>query len=126
MPEQVISFFIFSHFLLDAHPAGFWQITYWINPGHFVYEGLCMSVFHADERKVQISEGSDAYNPLNCTEILVDGVCEVDVSTYVDVFFGGLFSRDNIWRNAIVLGVILFVVRICTFIALHFLTYSGK
>jgi len=107
--------------------TGFWQITYWINPGHFVYEGLVMSVFHSDTRKVTVGIGSQYYyDPLfNCDDNLVVE-CEVDVSVYVDAFFGGRFSRDHFITNAVVLGGILLVVRLSTFLALTYLTYSGK
>jgi len=110
--------------------GGFWEITYWICPGHFVYEGLVMSVFHADTvRNVIVGDGSDYYPEL-CIDIPGnvddDGTCEVNVSTYVDAFFGGHYQRDNIMRNAIILGCILALVRFLTFVALHYLTYSGK
>lgn len=94
--------------------------------GHFVYEGLTMSVFSNDNRKVIVGQGSDYYDSLNCSEILVDGVCEVTVSDYVNAFFGGLYTKDNNIRNAIILGCILAFVRFCTFVALKYLTYSGK
>ncbi|KAL9185143.1 LOW QUALITY PROTEIN: hypothetical protein ACHAXT_002920 [Thalassiosira profunda] len=106
--------------------TGFWQITYWINPGHFVYEGLTMSVFYNDTRTVIVSEGSDYYYDLDCPDNLVDGNCEVQASIFVDAFFGGLFQRDHLMRNALILGGILAVVRLCTFIALRYLTYTGK
>jgi len=106
--------------------TGFWAITYWINPGHFVYEGLVMSIFHGDIRKVKLSIGSDYYEYLDCINRMDDGgYCEVDVSEYVDAFFGGLFQRDHFITNAVVLGGILFVVRLATFLALTFLTYSN-
>jgi len=106
--------------------TGFWQITYWINPGHFVYEGLCMSIFHNDIRNVIVGYGSDVYTRLDCDNQLVNGVCVVTVSSYVDAFFGGLFKRDHLMRDAIILAMILSVVRLSTFFALRFLTYSGK
>merc|ERR1712032_954593 len=56
--------------------TGLWAFTYWINPGHFVYEGLCMSVFSTDTRAVTVQEGSDYYGPLVCDDKLVDGVCQ--------------------------------------------------
>ena len=109
-----------------SNSAGFWQLTYWINPGHFVYEGLCMSVFSKDSRIVIVGSGSDYYSALDCDNHLVNETCEVDVSTYVDAFFGGLFSPDHIPRNLFVLGGILVVVRASTFLALRFVTFSGK
>lgn len=106
--------------------TGLWAFTYWINPGHFVYEGLCMSVFHSDDRMTIISEGSSYYDDLDCANNLVDGVCQVQVNEYVDIFFGGMYSRDHIRRNAIILGFILALVRALTFLALKCFTYSGK
>ncbi|KAL3805930.1 hypothetical protein HJC23_007891 [Cyclotella cryptica] len=88
--------------------------------------GLVMSVFYNDNRQVIVGQGSDYYDALNCNSISVDGECQVTVSEYVNVFFGGQFSRDHIARNAIILGGILLVVRISTFVALKKLTYSGK
>ena len=111
---------------LHFNAAGFWQVTYWINPGHFVYEGLCMSFFRSDKRFVIVGEGSDYYLPLGCNSNSFDGVCQVSVSNYVDAFFGGLFNESHLLRNACILGGILAVVRILTFVALRFLTYSGK
>lgn len=110
----------------NFYAAGFWQITYWINPGHFVYEGLCMSMFRSDKRFVIIGEGSDYFVQLDCNSNLFDGVCQVSVSTYVNAFFGGLFNESHLLRNACILGGILAVVRLLTFVALRFLTYSGK
>ena len=106
--------------------TGFWQLTYWICPGHFVYEGLTMSVFYNDTRTVIVSEGSDYYYDLDCPDNLVDGNCEVQASIFVDAFFGGLFQRDHLMQDALILGGILAVVRLCTFIALRYLTYTGK
>ena len=85
-----------------------------------------MSMFSNDSRMVIVGNGSDYYLPLDCDNHLVNGTCEVDVPTYVDAFFGGLFTADHIPRNLIVLGGILIFVRLSTFLALRFLTYSGK
>eukprot|EP00956_Cyclotella_meneghiniana_P034468 scaffold105270_cov79-Cyclotella_meneghiniana.AAC.1 len=106
---------------------GLWLVTYWITPGHFVYEGMVTSIFFNDERQVIVERGSDFWDSLNCTSIAeVDGRCDVTVSEYVDAFYGGHFSRDNVMRNAIILGVILIVVRASTFVALRKLSYTGK
>lgn len=85
-----------------------------------------MSVFYNDNRQVIVSKGSDYYYDLNCNSTPENDDCQVTVSEYVKVFFGGQFSRDHIARNAIILGGILLVVRISTFVALKKLTYSGK
>lgn len=85
-----------------------------------------MSLFSTDSRIVRVGNGSDYYSSLDCDNHLVNGTCEVDLPTYVDAFFGGLFSPDHIPRNLIILGGILVVVRASTFLALRFLTFSGK
>ena len=88
---------------------------------------MVTSIFFNDERQVIVERGSDFWDSLNCTSIAeVDGQCDVTVSEYVDAFYGGHFSRDNVMRNAIILGVILVVVRASTFVALKKLSYTGK
>lgn len=108
--------------------GGFWAFTYWINPGHFIYEGLVMSVFWNDNREVIVGLGSDYWSYLDCDKIAAagQGVCKVDVSVYVNAFFGGEFHRDHIPRNLIILSGILLAVRAGTFVALNKLQYSGK
>jgi hypothetical protein len=85
-----------------------------------------MSMFRNDNRFVIVGAGSDYYVPLDCDSNLFDGVCQVSVSTYLNAFFGGLFHESHLLRNACILGGILAVVRMLTFVALRFLTYSGK
>jgi len=83
-------------------------------------------MFRSDKRFVIVGEGSDYYLPLDCNSNLFDGICQVSVSTYVNAFFGGLFLESHLVRNACILGGIMAVVRFLTFVALRFLTYSGK
>lgn len=90
---------------------GLWKFTYWINPGHYVYEGLCMVVFSRDKNRfVTVANGSDYYDEL-CVGLGSLGPCQVTVATYVNAFFGGLYKEENIPRNIIILGAILFLVR---------------
>jgi hypothetical protein len=60
--------------------------------------GLVTSVFFNDDREVIVGQGSDYYDELNCSNIAVGGKCKVSVSAYVDAFFGGHYSRDNVAR----------------------------
>jgi hypothetical protein len=87
---------------------------------------MVTSVFYNDDRQVIVTSGSDYWDFLDCSSIAVDGECEVAVSDYVNAFYGGHFSRDNVMRNALILGAILLVVRASTFVALKKLTYTGK
>lgn len=87
---------------------------------------MVTSVFYNDDRQVIVTSGSDYWDFLDCSSIAVDGKCEVTVSDYVNAFYGGHFNRDNVMRNALILGAILLVVRASTFVALKKLTYTGK
>lgn len=85
-----------------------------------------MSMFHDDATGVVVLEGSDYYLSLCGGGPENGGECEVPVHEYVGAFFGGRYQRDHIMRNAIILGGILAFVRLSTFLALRYFTYSGK
>lgn len=70
--------------------------------------------------------GSDYWDDLECDINAVDGNCVVTVHDYVNAFFGGKYSEDNIGRNLIILGFILVVLRASTFLALKYLIFSSK
>ena len=87
-----------------------------------------MSVFYNDDgRSVEVSPGSQYYGDL-CAGVpdAADSRCVVPVYEYVNEFFGGMYAKDHIGRNAIILGLIMLFVRGFTFTALRYLTYSGK
>jgi len=46
--------------------TGLFAITYWITPGHYVYEGMITSLFEDDNRTVVADEGSDFWDYLDC------------------------------------------------------------
>ena len=134
----------FSGFIVRPQQmiGNFWVITYMINPGHYIYEGLVTSVFWNDYRTVIVTNASQYFIELttpgfigqNSTvhedgacEVMGDGsFCEVPVNEFVYAFFGQQYGRRNMGRNAIILACILVAVRIFTFLALRNLTYSGK
>ena len=85
-----------------------------------------MVVFsRAKNRFVDVTTGSDYYDEL-CVGAEAGSSCQVTVASYVNAFFGGLYTENNIPRNIIILGVILLLVRALTFVALRSLTYSSK
>lgn len=103
------------------------ELQYWLVPAHYVFESISTVWFGADSRLVEVSSGSQYYDPLNCEDSLTDGVCLVTVEDYVNAFFGGRWHFDNTARNIIILGVgWLLIVRLLTFAALRVLTFSGK
>ena len=95
--------------------TGFFEVTYWITPGHYVYEGLVLAQFHDDNRTVIAVNGSDFYTELGCAGH--DTPCNGTVSEYVNVFFGGRFNKDNELQDILVLALFLVAARVMTFFA---------
>ena len=75
--------------------TGFWQTTYWITPGHYVYEGLVTSQFQNDETPVYAKEGSTFFFHLNCT-LYQPEPCIGTASQYMNSFFGGRFHERHL------------------------------
>jgi hypothetical protein len=100
--------------------VGFYAIPYYISPSHYVYESLIISVYDRSTRPVAAVVGSDFY------EFLINnGKCEIGsnnctgtVTEYVEVFFDGNFKSEHTVRNAIILGCVLALTRILTWVAL--------
>lgn len=104
--------------------TGLFAFTYWITPGHYVYEGLLISLFRDDERPVNANDNSEFFNALGCT-VGQEEVCQGTVREYLDTFFGGKFSTDNIPVNIGVLALYLVAARIVTFLALKYCRYTS-
>ncbi|VEU39363.1 unnamed protein product [Pseudo-nitzschia multistriata] len=99
--------------------------TYWITPGHFVYEGLILSQYWGDQRKVIATEGSDFYIWLRCDRIDDRETCEGSVEQYVWVFFGEKFNNDNTYQDVLILALFLVLARVATFFALKKFQYTN-
>ena len=102
-------------------------VTYFITPGHYIFEGEIASIMDNNQRNVTASPNSAFYEYLVQTGKCYEGqdyTCQGYSSDYIEYFFGGDFSKDNISRNAIVLGAILVVVRLGTWIALRNIRFS--
>lgn len=110
---------------------GVFQFTYWITPGHYVYEGLILAQFWGDDRPVVASEGSEFYDFLGCEDLDSTnddpaGECIGDVTQYVWVFFGGKFNFENELQDIAVLSFFLVLARVCTFFALKRFQYTNN
>ena len=99
--------------------------TYWITPGHYVYEGLILSQYWDDHRPVTAKPGSEFYIWLACDKIDSGEVCEGTVEQYVWVFFGGKFNNANLYRDVLVLALYLILARVATFFALRKFQYTN-
>ena len=105
--------------------TGFFAITYWITPGHYVYEGLVLAQFHEDERTVIAVDNSEFYDFLECEARNVP-LCNGTVAQYVHVFFGGRFNQDNQLQDVLVLALFLVTARVMTFYALKNFNFSDS
>jgi hypothetical protein len=106
--------------------TGLFAFTYWITPGHYVYEGLILAQYWGDTRTVIASDGSDFYNWLGCADHPPGEECTGNVTQFVWVFFGEKFNIDNEVQNVLVLALFLVLARATTFIALRAFNYSSK
>ena len=52
-------------------------------------------------------------------------ICFGTIREYVDVFFGFEYTDDNTRRNALILGLILFLARVLTWIALKYIRFAS-
>ena len=106
--------------------SGLFDITYWITPGHYVYEGLVITQFSGDRRPVAAVEGSDFFLYLGCDGRNSTDVCFGTVGDYVDNFFGGRFTPDHLLQDIFVLALYLVSARVMTFFALKHFNFSSN
>jgi len=99
--------------------------TYWITPGHYVYEGLILAQYWGDQRPVAALQDSDFYTWLGCDKLDQKEVCEGTVEDFVWVFFGERFSQSHMWQCLLVLTLYLLVARVVTFFALQKFQYTN-
>eukprot|EP00934_Nitzschia_sp_Nitz4_P005895 Nitzschia sp. Nitz4//scaffold51_size120721//34259//39017//NITZ4_003720-RA/size120721-snap-gene-0.33-mRNA-1//-1//CDS//3329553841//5885//frame0 len=104
--------------------TGLFEYTYWITPGHYVYEALVMAEYADDERIVMAVDNSEFYDYLGCGEYNIPN-CNGTVEQYVDVFFGGRFNKNHQRQNITVLAFILVAARVLTFYALGKFHFSN-
>lgn len=102
-------------------------LTYYITPGHYIFEGEITAVMDNNLREVIATEGSEFYDYLisagKCVATQMTP-CVGFQSDYVRFFFGSEFTEEHISRNAIVLGVLLVLVRLFTWLALRDVRFS--
>ena len=107
--------------------GGFYAIPYYICPGHYVYESMTLGIFHRDTRVVEANVGSEFYDFLvdagDC-ETNTNDTCVGTAGQYVHVFFGGEFTESHLQRNAAILGVILILTRLFTWLALKYIRFA--
>ena len=100
----------------------FYALPYYICPGHYVYESMVMAIYTDNDKTVTANVGSEFYESV-CPE--GQDPCVGSAEAFVNVFFGGEFSYDNIPRNAFILGGILVMARLLTWLALKKIRFSN-
>lgn len=105
--------------------SGFFEIPYWITPGHYVFEGMVLACFHDDQRQVLAQPGSPFYESLESLGCDAEP-CIGTVDQFIDTFFGGKFQRSHLWYDIFALAVYLVAARILTFFALKHFNYTGQ
>jgi hypothetical protein len=97
-----------------------------VTPGHYVFEGEVTSIMWNDARSVEATVDSDYYDWLIDNGIcsVQDDSCLTSQKTYIQWFFGGEFTPDNIPRNIFILTGFLAFSRFSTWLALKFLKFS--
>ena len=121
--------FFSGYIVRPQYLSGVFAVTYWITPGHYVYEGMVVSIFTGDNRTVTASEGSDYYESLGCTpELNATGTCVGTVEDFVDNFFGGKFplGENRTVLDILVLFFIMIIARGATFLALKYFRYTSS
>lgn len=104
--------------------TGVFQFTYWITPGHYVYEGMIVSLFTDDNRTVFASDNSNFFDYLGCEQDQEEA-CQGTVEQFMDNFFGGKFAYEHRNLDLIVLTAYLIVARLATLFALKYFNYTS-
>eukprot|EP00980_Cylindrotheca_fusiformis_P012581 scaffold3084_cov144-Cylindrotheca_fusiformis.AAC.29 len=106
--------------------TGLFDFTYWITPGHYVYEGLVITQFNGDRRPVAAVDNSEFFDHLGCTESNITDSCVGTVEEYVDMFFGGRFTEGHLVQDILVLAFFLVGARVLTFCSLKYFNFSDN
>jgi hypothetical protein len=118
----------------------FYAVPYYITPGHYVYDGLITCLYRNNNDTVVADFGSDYYdylvgigqcsNATTTTTTADIAACEGTAYQYANSFFGGQFMIQYSPRftstamNAIILGFILALSRVLTFVSLKYIRHS--
>jgi len=103
----------------------FYVVPYYITPGMYVYNGLITSLFSGNNSTVVGDPDSEFSQYLNGIGQCNANGCVGTANEYIQNFFGGQFGIAYSLRNAIVLGCILIIARLFTWIALKYIRFSN-
>lgn len=84
-----------------------------------------MTMFSGDDSLVLATPGSDFYYEVCPDDSAAGEDCTGTVDDFIDVFFGGRFSRDHVIYDAVILGVFLVLARATTVFGLWYFNYMN-
>jgi hypothetical protein len=104
-----------------------YAVAYYVTPGHYVFEGEVTTIMWNDARSVQATTNSEFY-----IWLLNNGICNSDEpdlcfssqKDYLQWFFGGEFSPDNIYRNLWILAAFLALSRFSSWLSLQYIKFA--
>jgi hypothetical protein len=99
-------------------------IPFYTTHGHYVYDGLIGCLYAGNTETVVADPGSEFEEYLMETSHCISGECTGTVTEFVYVFFGGDFGMNGPMVSCIVLGVVLTLSRILTWVALKYIRFG--
>ena len=91
---------------------------------------MVTSLYNGDTRLVIADRGSEFFDFLSsigipgCEESVLDGSCRGTIEQFIEVFFGFDFTVEHSRRNALILGGIVILARVMTYVALKYIRFS--
>jgi hypothetical protein len=101
---------------------GAFELGYWAAPGRYAFEATVTTQFYGVDYKVIAEQYSPFYYNQNCDQTPMEE-CSGTMSEYVDFYFGGRFTKDNLGLDLGVLFFCLFLARLLCWVALRQFNY---
>ncbi|CBJ30625.1 conserved unknown protein [Ectocarpus siliculosus] len=106
----VSMFSVFAGFLISpAKIPGLWLWAYYLNPLHYILEGMVSTQFNGNDRTIETA----TQGPMTVEE-------------YVDGYFGGEYKYSNRWYDVMALLLFIIAVRAVYMYALGHITHLNR
>jgi hypothetical protein len=104
----------------------FYEVAYRITPGHYVYDGLVGCLYSGITTDTVIADTGSEFEDylMEMTQCVGSGDCSGTVHEFVYVFFGGEYGMNGPTIPCVVLGVVLTITRILTWVALKYIRFG--
>jgi len=107
----------------------FYAVPYYICPGHYVYDGLLASMYLRNNETVLADRGSlferylEDQGTCNST-VSHQTSCTGTAYEFIQFFFGNQVAVDQPAFSGVVLGAMLILARVLTWVALKYIRFS--